>query len=278
MSSSQKEYILGTGDDELARLGLQHRVWADAASAAWKRSGIGPGSRVLDVGCGPGYASMDLAQLVTRTGLVLGVDESPGFVDFLNSRARGLEISQLQARVADAQKLSESFSPEEKFDAIYCRWVLMWLPHPEKALSEMRKVLKPGGKVIIHDYFNWKAMTLAPRSKGIDALIQAAVSSFLESKGDPDIAARLPAMLREAGFQLKHFDSFSRIARGGGKDSTVHWVLNWWRVYGPKMHQQGRLSKEYFELAMSDLDALEKNEEMFFFCPPVFEFIAEASY
>lgn len=107
-------------------------------------------------------------------------------------------------------------------------------------------------------------------------MIKAAVESFIENKGDPDIAARLPAMLRESGFELKHFDSFSRVARGGGRDSTVHWVLNWWRTYGPKLVQQGRLSESDFALAMKDLDSLEKNEDQFFYCPPVFEFIAES--
>jgi len=274
--SQPKEYVLGTGNDELARLALHHRVWADVAAAAWKRAGVGPGSKVLDLGCGPGYASFDLSQLVTSSGDICAVDESQSFLNYLSTQARAQGLNQIRTQLGDAQKLSESFPSGEKFDAIYIRWVLTWLPYPEKALNEIRKMLKPGGKVIIHDYFNWKAMTIAPRSPGVDAMIKAAVESFIENKGDPDIAARLPAMLRESGFELKHFDSFSRVARGGGRDSTVHWVLNWWRTYGPKLVQQGRLSESDFALAMKDLDSLEKNEDQFFYCPPVFEFIAES--
>ncbi|MFY9341712.1 MAG: methyltransferase domain-containing protein, partial [Planctomycetota bacterium] len=76
MSEREREYVLGTGADELSRLGLQHRLWSDAAHQAWQRACIRPGQRVLDVGCGPGYAAFDLAQIVTAVGAVVGVDES----------------------------------------------------------------------------------------------------------------------------------------------------------------------------------------------------------
>ena len=55
--TQQTPYVLGTGDDELQRLSLQHRLWADAAHAAFRRAGITIAQRVLDVGCGPGFAA-----------------------------------------------------------------------------------------------------------------------------------------------------------------------------------------------------------------------------
>ena len=56
------DYILGTHDEEIQRLGLQHRVWRPHVLAAWKKAGIGRGSRVLDLGAGPGCATIDLAK------------------------------------------------------------------------------------------------------------------------------------------------------------------------------------------------------------------------
>ena len=55
------DYLLGTHDDEIARLALQHRVWRPRVLDAWRRAGIGPGDRVIDIGAGPGFASLDLA-------------------------------------------------------------------------------------------------------------------------------------------------------------------------------------------------------------------------
>jgi len=58
------DYVLGTHDAEVVRPGLQHRVWRESTLAAWRRAGIRPGWRVVDVGAGPGYATWDLAELV----------------------------------------------------------------------------------------------------------------------------------------------------------------------------------------------------------------------
>ncbi|MCC6277769.1 MAG: methyltransferase domain-containing protein [Oligoflexia bacterium] len=270
-----KEYVLGTGQDELDRLGLQHRIWADAAVSAWKRAGIGPGSKVLDLGCGPGFASLELAQLVTSKGKVIAVDESKGFVSHLNQQAAKFELPHLQAYSADAQNLQSTLN-DKGFDAVYCRWLLCWLPEPQKALAEVKKILKPGGRFVIHDYFNWRAMCSAPRSKPIEKMVQAAVASFEERNGNVDIAASLPKLLRETGFVVSDFSMHARVARGGGLDSTFAWVSTWWHTYGPKLVQMGKLSQSDCEQALLAIDEIGRNPDQFFVCPPVFEFIAKA--
>ena len=72
-SREQREYVLGTNDAEIARLGLQHRLWYAYAYALWERAGIGPGMTVLDAGCGPGFATQDLAALVGPKGKIIAV-------------------------------------------------------------------------------------------------------------------------------------------------------------------------------------------------------------
>src|SRR5262249_26163508 len=78
--TADREYVLGTHDEELARLGLQHRVWRPTALACWHRAGVTVGSRVLDVGAGPGFAAVDLAEIVGPTGRVVAVERSARFV------------------------------------------------------------------------------------------------------------------------------------------------------------------------------------------------------
>ena len=270
--SDEKEYILGTGADELERLGIQHGVWTDRAQSVWRQAGIGPGSRVLDLGCGPGYGSFDLAQLVGANGFVLAVDESPNFVAYVNAQAQKRETSQLRAIQADAQALSQVVT--EKFDAVYCRWVLCWLKEPQRALRETFEVLRPGGRLIIHDYFNWKSMSIGPRSQAVEEMVLAAVQSFESRHGNVDLAGHLLGMLRRANFGVLHFDISVRIPRGGGKDPALDWPLTWWRSYGPKLVSGGWLSAGVYEQAVKDLDQLEKDPDQFFFCPPLFEFIA----
>lgn len=273
--TKDNEYILGTGNDELERLSLQHRIWSDAAVASWKRAGIGPNTRVIDLGCGPGFASYDLAQLVGYDGEVLAIDESKSFIDFVNSQAQTRNLPQLKAQLGDVQNLNVTSQLEKKFDAVYCRWVLCWLAEPAKAIEKIKSFLKPGGKLIIHDYFNWAAMTSAPRSAALEKVVAAAIESFRDRSGDIDICAKLPPLLRQKGYKLIHFQVDQRVARGGGLDSTLAWPLTWWRTYAPKLVTLGKLSSQDCEQALRDLENLEQDPDQFFFCPPVFELIAE---
>lgn len=272
--ADEKPYVLGTGLDELQRLGLQHRIWADVAVKSWKLAGISPGQSVLDLGCGPGHATFDLAQLVSDEGHLLAVDESDSFVRNLNQQAASRSLPQVTAVQGDAENLG-ALKSNKKFDAVFCRWVLCWLKHPEKAIGGVREKLKPKGRFIIHDYFNWKAMTTAPRSVAIEKMVRAAVESFEERNGNVDIVADLPRLLRVNGFQVLHFEVHQRASRGGGLDSTIAWPLTWWRTYGPKLHQLGKLSDQDMEQIFQDLNLVEKDPDRFFFCPPLFEIIAE---
>jgi SAM-dependent methyltransferase len=105
MTSDEREYVLGTDDAELLRLGLQHRLWSAQAFTCWERAGVTPGATVLDVGAGPGFGSIDLAQLVTPSGHVIAVDESERFLRHLAERARALGISHVETRTQDVQRL-----------------------------------------------------------------------------------------------------------------------------------------------------------------------------
>ena len=83
MSERERDYVLGTDDPEIARLGLQHAVWRERALAGWRRAGVKRGRTVVDLGCGPGYATLDLAEIVGPTGKVIAVDRSHRFLEAL---------------------------------------------------------------------------------------------------------------------------------------------------------------------------------------------------
>ena len=76
MSTTERDYVLGTNDEEIQRLALQHRVWRPRALDAWRRAGFTAGQTLLDVGCGPGHATVDLAGIVGPSGRVVAVDRS----------------------------------------------------------------------------------------------------------------------------------------------------------------------------------------------------------
>src|SRR5205085_7389357 len=98
---SEKDYVLGTHDEELLRLGLQHRIWRPVVLDCWQKAGITVGSSVLDVGAGPGYATTDLAEIVGPAGKVVAVERSSNFVRTLKERCQGETYRNVEINVMD---------------------------------------------------------------------------------------------------------------------------------------------------------------------------------
>ncbi len=268
-----REYVLGTGDDELARLALQHRLWADAAHAAWKMARIGLGDRVLDVGCGPGFASFDLAPLVGPRGRVVGVDESEAFIGHVNAQAAGRGLGWLTGVRGDVQALEGAVGGERDFDLAYARWVLCFVPKPEDVIAGVARLLKPGGRFVVHDYFNYESMTLAPRRPSWAKAVAATAASWRARGGDPDVMGRVPRMMEKVGLKVTHLNVHQRVARG--HETMFVWGDVWWRIYAPKLVAMGLLAQADCEELIRDLDEVKGSTTDFAVLPPVFEVIGE---
>lgn len=274
--SSPHDYILGTHDAEARRLGLQHRLWSDAAHDLWKRAAIRPGSRVLDAGCGPGFASFDLAQLVAGAepvGQVVGVDESERYIAHARAGAESRGLGNiLRAVTGDVQKLAEVLKGEAPFDAAYTRWVMCFVPDPEAVIAGIAAALKPGGRFAINDYFNYEAMTLAPRSDAFTRLIKAVGTSWRSRGGDPDIMARVPALCRRHGLEVTHLAAHQRTARPA--DSMWAWPDTFFRIFSPALVDGGFLTKSEAAAWLADWEAATKNPDAFMALPTVYELVA----
>ena len=147
-SHQEAEYVLGTHDAELARLSLQHKLWSGSAFDCWERTGIGPGKIILDLGCGPGYTTLDLAALVAPTGQVLAIDESTRFIGHLRKQQQVLNLTNIDVRVMDSQYLDID---EASIDVVYTRWVLCYVPDPEAVIQGVVKALRPGAVFAVQD-------------------------------------------------------------------------------------------------------------------------------
>src|SRR5687767_12333627 len=103
--AAEQEYVLGTHREELQRLGVQHRLWRALAYEGWERAGFGAARQLLDLGCGPGYATIDLAELAGDRASILAIDVSRRFLDHLEARCRELGIGNVECRQRDALDL-----------------------------------------------------------------------------------------------------------------------------------------------------------------------------
>ena len=158
---SDRDYVLGTHDAEIERLGLQHRVWRPRALAAWQRAGIAAGQTVIDLGAGPGYAALDLAEIVGSRGRVIAVERSRRFLDALESMARGRGLANITTVAADA--VDAPFG-EAVADASWCRWVLSFVREPKAVVAHLARALKPGGVAVFQEYLDYSSWRLAPQS------------------------------------------------------------------------------------------------------------------
>ncbi len=109
-------------------------------------SRIGPGQRVLDVGTGIGEPALTAARLVGPTGRVVANDLSPRMLDIARERAAGLGLQNMDFVEADVEALNLS---DGSFDAVLCRWALMFLPDPDGALRTLWRLLRPSGRLVL---------------------------------------------------------------------------------------------------------------------------------
>jgi SAM-dependent methyltransferase len=201
--SRDKDYILGTHDEEISRLALQHRVWRPRALDAWRRAGFTLGQTLLDIGCGPGYAAVDLAEIIGASGQIIAIDRSRRFLDALEATRlqRGLDnIATLEL------DLDEANLPAAEADGAWCRWVFAFVKHPRDLLARIGGALKRGGVLVLHEYFDYSTWRVAPRSPELEEFVQVVMESWRADGGEPDIGLDLPGWLDELGFETKAFN------------------------------------------------------------------------
>ncbi|USQ84324.1 methyltransferase domain-containing protein [Streptomyces phaeoluteigriseus] len=175
---------------------LRSHTWRTAAnSAAYLLGSLKPHMKVLDIGCGPGTITADLAALVPD-GHVTGVDHAPGILEQARATAVGRGLTNTDFAVADVHALEY---PDDTFCVVHAHQVLQHVGDPVQALREMRRVTRPGGYVAVRDS-DYAAMTWYPASAGMDDWLELYRRVARANGGEPDAGRRLKSWAREAGF------------------------------------------------------------------------------
>jgi SAM-dependent methyltransferase len=171
---------------------LRSHRWRTAEnSAAYLLPRLARGSSVLDVGCGPGTITADLAERV-MPGSVVGIDTS---AEVVAAAVRDHTASNLSFRTADVYALEY---PDASFDLVHAHQVLQHLADPAAALVEMRRVCRRGGTVAVRDC-DFSAMTWWPNTPGLGRWHDVYRTVARANGGEPDAGRRLMAWARTAG-------------------------------------------------------------------------------
>ncbi|MGH2534197.1 MAG: class I SAM-dependent methyltransferase [Thermomicrobiales bacterium] len=178
-----------------------------------------PGDRVLDVATGPGVVALRAARLTGPTGPVLATDIAPEWEEFVTgpSAAEGLPNVSFRAMGAEALDL-----PGASFDVAYCQFGLMFVPDRARALGELRRVLRPGGRLGIAVWSTADRVPLfAPARMVAEVVPPSPDDANLPGPlalGEPGLIERLVA---EAGFE--HVAVERRIVERVVDDPDAYW-------------------------------------------------------
>ena len=267
--TDEAPYLLGTDSEERRRLETQHRLWAEWAHDLWDRAGFGSGDRLLDLGCGPGFAALELADRVGTRGQVLAVDESARFIGALAQESDRRGLTQLKARVERVEALR--LEPGS-LDGVFARWLFCFLPEPLPIIERVVSALRPGGRLVVWDYLNYRATALHPRSPAFERVLAAVDESWRRTGGDLNVGERLPGHIAGAGCRLLELVPLSRFARPG--TALWQWPTGFFRGYVPRLVEAGLLTEAERRAFEAEWKEREQDPGAFLSAPPMVGIIA----
>jgi len=204
---------------------------------------------VLDVGCGTGAISKDIAKIIGDKGKVIGIDNTKKFIE--SGKKTYSDIKNLELIHSDLF----DYEPEEKFDLIVAARVLQWLSTPKEALLKMKELLKPDGQISIldynHDELEWEPSP--PKS------MQDYYKIFLEWRKNAGmnnkIAEDLSDMMNEVGLSsIEVLNSNEHYERG---NENFEYNVGIWSKVASGLNQiveEGYITNEVRQQAIEEYD------------------------
>ena len=196
MDEARERYTHGHEDSVLR----SHRWRTAANSAAHLIPLLRPGLSVLDVGCGPGTLSVDLAVRVSP-GAVVGLDIAAGVLVEAEAHARERKVSNVSFVRGDVRTASIAQAP---FDVVHAHRVLQFQADPADALRAMGRMTAQGGIVAVREAV-WSTMTWAPDDPRLDRWLCIYQAAMTRNGGDSSAGRWLPRWARLAGLQLRSY-------------------------------------------------------------------------
>lgn len=268
--ATERDYVLGTHDEELARLGLQHRVWQPIALRCWQSAGITIGSRVLDLGAGPGYAAADLAEIVGPTGRVVALERSSNFVRAIEERCRSRALTNVRVHELD---LMTDELPEGSYDFSWCRWVASFVTDPALLVQKLGRVMRPGAVAIFHEYAHYLTWSFVPRLPSQERFAQEVKASWAAVGGKADVGLDLPTYLAENSFVVR--STRPHIYCVGPGDYMWQWPASFVGVGLARLQELGRIDPDFAAQVQKDVAEAGQNSAALMITPLVLEIVAE---
>ena len=217
--SGIQDYPLGYSEQEAERLARQGAMLEELTADVFSRAGLRQGMRVLDLGCGVGDVSLLAARMVGATGSVLGVDRATSSVETARRRAASLGTGNATFEECDLT----SFEPQQAFDAIVGRLVLLYLPDAAGSLRRLSRSLRPGGIVAFQEY-DMSQTAQVPPGELFTRVTQWLLAAFTTAGAELNMGTRLYTTFLRAGLPPPSMAAATQIVCGpspAGFESVV---------------------------------------------------------
>ena len=179
-------------NDFIKKLELQALETAEERIPLYLKIGIKDAGKILDVGCGSGMVTRDIAHLTK--GKVIGIDGSKEMINVAKKILKNYKNVELKVGNAEDIPFDDNF-----FDIVTCNLVLMWAEKPQKVVNEMVRVCKPGGKVLASLEPDYGGKLHYPEDQKVDPIF--AGKAIRKRGGDPHIGRKLRLLFVRAGLK-----------------------------------------------------------------------------
>jgi ubiquinone/menaquinone biosynthesis C-methylase UbiE len=205
-----ERYVIRGGRQGYDRLAVLARAWLPSTSALLDRVGVGPGMRCVDLGCGGGEVSFEIARRVDAAGHVTGIDMDEVKVGLARAAAATDAVGNVEFRVANVHDWSEP----DTYDLVYSRFLLEHLRGRVEVLAGMWSSVRPGGVLVVEDA-DFDVQFCEPADPRFDAWVSAYLRVLTAHGGDPLVGRRLFGLFAQAGIPAPQLHLVQRVEVAG---------------------------------------------------------------
>ena len=225
------------------------------------RLNLKAGEKVLDLGCGVGFLAHEMAKIVGESGLVICLDQNKEMIEHTKKRCKNMK--QTSFYIGNVYDLP---CEDNSLDAVSCTQVLLYVENISLVISEIKRVLKTGGRIIIVET-DWRGVVI---SNSNNSLTKKIFSAWDKTVASPNLPVHLGPILKKNGFSKILVEAIPILNTEYNPNNFSHDIMKW---ITKNAHDSGVISKNEKTLWLNELEKHEK-EGSYFFCVNRFLFSA----
>lgn len=248
-------YVLGSLNNEIARLEIQSSFFEPLTRQTLLRAGIRKGMRCLDVGCGAGSVTRILAEMLGKNGQVIGTDVDEKYLEYCRNYRPLPNMDFMQDDISSSKI-------DGNFDIIYSRFMFVHLKDARKAIRSMKQLVKSGGTIIIEELDHAPDSWLCyPENQSVNTLREIYVALVKKAGGDPLAGRKIYSLMVEESLSASVECNSPCLLMGHEPYNTLGWRIV--ESLKPQIHDFGLLSDQEYDRLYRELKRLSADKKSF---------------